>query len=320
MSDPKRTTLRQLVATEQVFAPCIWDCFSARAAELTGYKAALLSGGALGFSMSGLPDIGLLTAEELIWATDRIAAYSPLPLIVDADDGYGETALNAYRTTARLARAGAMAVTIDDTTGVRGYERWGAQLRAGVPDGAIDHPVIARDAWLAKMRASLDACAGTDCMLIARTEAKLKHGLDEAIERCIRAVELGAEMTLIIGLMSLEEARKVAEHVPGWKMYPDVGSKDGVPDVTLEEVAALGFNLVTMHYLEKAAMFGMLDYGRHVIADRTTVYPDDHAMGGLSREAQRLAMPADPRWLERERTWTSGAPETGTPSAGEAPA
>ena len=119
------SSLQASLATEQVFAPCIWDCFSARAAELTGYHATLLSGGALGFSASGVPDIGLMTAEELIWATERITSYSPLPLVVDADDGYGETSLNAYRTTARLVRAGAMAVTIDDTTGVRGYERWG---------------------------------------------------------------------------------------------------------------------------------------------------------------------------------------------------
>ena len=303
MMGKKRASLRELVATEQVFAPCIWDCFSARAAELTGYKATLLSGGALGFSMSGVPDIGLLTADELIWATERIATYSPLPMIVDADDGYGETALNAYRTTARLARAGAMALTIDDTTGVRGYERWGQQLRGGAGDGTIDHPVVPRDAWLAKIKASLAACEGTDCMLIARTEAKLKHGLDEAIERCIRAVELGAEMTLIIGLMRIEEARKVAEHVPGWKMYPDVASVNGVPDVRLDDIGALGFNLVTMHYLEKATMFGMLDYGKHVIADRTTVYADSHDMGGLSPEERRNTMPGDRWWLDSEEEW-----------------
>ncbi len=312
MLSKPRTTLRQLLESGQVFAPCVWDGFSLRAAELTGFKAALLSGGALGQSIGGLPDVGLMTAEELIWATERLAAYSPLPLIVDADDGYGETAIGAYRTAGRLARAGAMAVTIDDTTGWRGYERWGRQLRGGAKDGEIDHPVVSRETFLAKMRASLEACADTDCMLIARTESKLKYGLDEAIERLVRAVELGAEMTLVIGLMNLDEAETVARALPGWKMYPDVGSIAGVPDARLEDLAALGYNLVTMHYLEKAAMFGMLDYGRHVIAEGTTVYPDCHDMGGLAPSEWAATMPNDPLWLEREREWLGSRRRAGS--------
>ncbi len=307
MKGQTRTTLRRLLAAEQIFAPCIWDCFSARAAEETGYKATLLSGGALSYAMNGVPDIGLLNAEELIWATDRIATYSPLPLIVDADDGYGESAIAAYRTCMRLVKAGAAAITLDDTTGIRGYERWGGEFRDGVRAGKIDgnvkHPVISQERWLEKVRAGLDACAGTDCVLIARTESKLGVGFDEAIERCVRAEELGAEMTLVIGLKSLDECKRLSEHVHGWKMYPDVASVDGVPDVRLENIAPLGFNLVTMHYLEKASMWGMLDFGRHVIADRTTVYADDHTMGGRSPEQQRQALHGDQPWLTWEREW-----------------
>jgi methylisocitrate lyase len=308
----KGTLLRTLLADGQVFAPCIWDCFSARAAELEGFEATLLSGGALGRSMSGVPDIALMNAEELIWATERIADYSPLPLIVDADDGYGETALTAYRTARRLARGGAAALTLDDTTGVRGYARWGRAFResvgAAAPEQPISHPTVSRDAWLQKVRAGLDACEGTDCLLIARTEAKLTLGLDEAIERCARALELGAEMTLIIGLKNIDECRQVAAQVPGWKMYPDVASTHGVPDVELDEAASLGFNLVTMHYLEKASMYGMLDFSRHVFADRTTVYADEHPMAGFSKAEQELALHDDSKWLEIERVW---ATETG---------
>jgi 2-methylisocitrate lyase-like PEP mutase family enzyme len=301
----KRTALRDLLSKEQVFAPCIWDCMTARAAEVTGFKATLLSGGALADSLAGVPDIALLNVEELIWATDRIARYSPLPLIVDADDGYGETPLHAYHTTMRLARAGAMGLTLDDTTGVRGWQRWGQKLVAGEKDGAEGtyiHPVVSQDLWLAKVKASLAAAEGTDCVVIARTEAKLQFGLDEAIERCVRALDLGAEMTLIIGLKSLAECEKVAEKVPGWKMYPDVMSKNGVPDVRLEDVAALGFNLVTMHYLEKASMFGMLDYGKHVIAEGSTIYADDHDMGGLTPAEKATAHSLhNTWWLEAEK-------------------
>lgn len=301
----KRTTLRELVAKKQIFAPCIWDCMSARVAESVGFEATLLSGGALSTAVCGLPDIGLITADDLVRQTEFVTACSALPCIIDADDGYGELPLNAYRLTRRLAQAGAMALTVDDTTGYRGYNRWGEQLRSGKKDGAIDHPVISRKAWLAKMKASLEAVEGTDCMLIARTECKLKEGLDEAIERCIRARELGAEMTLIIGLMNLEEAEKVAKYDKGWKMWPDVMSTNGVPDVTLKDIEPLGFNLVTMHIFEKGAMYGMMDYGKNVIKDLNTVYHDQHNMGMTPEEMKKaFSMDQDKHWFEKEaRFW-----------------
>jgi methylisocitrate lyase len=296
-----KVTLRELVAREQVFAPCIWDCRTARIAEIAGYKAALLSGGQLAESVCGLPDIGMLTADDLVQASEWICGYSPLPIIIDADDGYGETPLNAYRTTRRVARAGAMALTLDDTTGFRGYNRWGAQFAAGCKDGQINHPVVPMKDWLAKIRASLAACEGTDCMVIARTESKLKYSLDEAIERCVRARELGVEMTLIIGLKTLEEGRKVAKHDIGWKMWPDVSSRNGVPDVELRDLEPLGFNLVTVHYLEKASMYGMMDYSRHVIRDHTTVYADQHDMGMSEEERKKCMDMSVDWWLEMEK-------------------
>jgi 2-methylisocitrate lyase-like PEP mutase family enzyme len=296
-----KATLRELVAKEQIFTPCIWDCRTARVAEVTGYKAALLSGGQLAESVCGLPDIGLMTADDLVQATERICNYSPLPIIIDADDGYGETPLNAYRTILRIARAGAMALTLDDTTGFRGYNRWGAQFSSGCKDGEIDHPVMPMKDWLAKIKASLAACEGTDCMVIARTESKLKYGLDEAMERCVRARELGAEMTLIIGLKTIEEGRTVARHDPGWKMWPDVSSRHGIPDVRLEDIEPLGFNLVTMHTLEKGAMYGMIDFSKHVIRERNTVYVDQHDMGMTAEERKQCMDMAVDWWLVREK-------------------
>ena len=90
-------SFKELVAKEQIFAPCIWDCRTARAAELAGFKAALLSGGQLAESVVGLPDIGMITADDLVQSTERICNYSSLPIIIDADDGFGETPLTRYR-------------------------------------------------------------------------------------------------------------------------------------------------------------------------------------------------------------------------------
>jgi methylisocitrate lyase len=302
------TTFRDLVARQQVLAPCIWDCYSAKAAELAGFHALLLSGASLGFSMCGVPDLGLHNQEELIWATDRIADYSPLPLVIDADDGFGDT-VNAYRTCARLAKAGAGAILIEDTPNERGSGRFGramdAATRTGLVDRNVAHPVVSQELWLSKIKAGLEACSGTECVVIARTESKLELGLDEAIERCVKAAELGAEMTYVHALRTLDECRKVATVLPGWKMFGDLATIDGVPFVRLEDIQQLGFNLVTMHFLEKGSLYGMLDYANHVANERSTGYADSHTMGGLSVDEQRAVQERDRGWLAAERGWRS---------------
>ena len=301
-----RTTFRELFSKEQVFTPCVWDCYSAKAAELAGFKATLLSGASLGFSMSGVPDMGLHNQEELVWATDRISDYSPLPLIIDADDGFGDVA-QCYRTCRRLAKAGAAAILIEDTPNERGYARFGRDMEKATLEGKLDgnvrHEVVSKELWLAKIKASLDAVEGTDCVIIARTESKLELGLDDAIDRCLRAEALGAEMTYVHGLRTLDECEKVAKVLPGWKMFGDIAVVNGKPFVELDDIAALGFNLVTMHYLEKGSMYGMMDFGKRVFADMSTRYSDEHDMGGYSKEEQRQLLQRDIGWLDAEDEW-----------------
>lgn len=302
---PRVPSLMELCEKEQIFAPCVWDCRSAHAAEMAGFKALLLSGGQVAESICGVPDIGLITADDLVYMTERVCAYSPLPVIVDADDGFGDTPLTTYRLIKRLIAAGAKGCTLDDTTGIRGWNRWGAAMMGGYVDGSIDHKSVSRERWLAKVKAALKAAEGTDFLVIARTECKLKLGLDEAILRTQMARELGAQMTLIIGLKTIEEAKKVGEADPGHKMWPDVMSKNGVPDVVLSDVEPYGFSFVTCHFLEKAMMYGAAEYSRHVLADRNTVYADMHDMGGLTPEEQHRwgDMGLNP-WLDAEADFT----------------
>lgn len=294
----QKISLKEQLAKGQVFAPCIWDCVTARAAELAGFDAVVLSSGALAWSMLGMPDLGLLTIDEVVFATQRIAGFSKLPLIVDAEDGYGESPLHTYRTVSRLAHAGAMAVMIDDTTGIRGWER---QL---YQDNRL-YEVIPAHAWLAKLRAALKACEGTECMLIARTEAKFKHGMAEAIRRCQAAAALGAPMTLAIGIRGMEDCRALAQAVPGPKMYPDVKSVKGVPDIELEAVKPLGFDLVTLHFMEKAVEFGLMEYAFANAENRNTVYSDGHDMGGLAKKLPAGGFSTYKRWLDLEQEFNS---------------
>lgn len=306
-------SLKELIMEEQIFAPCVWDCRSARAAELSGFKALMLSGGQLAESVAGLPDIGLITADDLVQSTERISNYSSLPVIVDADDGFGDTPLTTYRLITRLINAGAKGCTLDDTTGIRGWNRWGFAMMNGYKDGDIKHEVVSKEKWLSKIAAALEAAKGTDFLVIARTECKLQYGLAEAIDRCKAAEAMAAEMgvdvmTLIIGLKTIEEAEIVSKEVKGWKMWPDVMSKNGKPDIDLYDVEPYGFNFVTCHYLEKASMYGMYDYGKHVIKDRNTVYHDDHDMGGMSADEMK-------KWMDMDLNYWIGIEEEFNESA-----
>ena len=266
-----RKTLRQLMEKGQVFTPIVWDCFTAYMAEIEGFEAILLSGGCLQGNICGFPDIGLSSVDDLIRMTQSICNYSDLPLVVDADDGYGESPLVTYRTACRLVDAGAAAFTIEDTTGFRGINRWGNGSKP-----VQKSPVVDRDLWLSKVKASVAACKGSDCLVVARTDSLIGYGREEAVERCNRAHELGADMTMIIGQHTLEEAAYFAEHVEGELFYPDITSKDGKPYMTLDQLKELGYGIVSCHFFEKACIAGIHDFCKHFKADLTTVYGDTY--------------------------------------------
>lgn len=292
-------SFREQLAKEQIFAPCVFDCMSAKVAELCGYNGLMLSGGLTARSMSGYPDLGILSLDELEWVTNRITSMTKLPLVIDAENGMGEGPLNAYRTAYRLAKAGAKGLTIEDTTGIRGWGRMSANNELQGLETEAN--------WLAKIRAAKSALEGSDCVLIARTESLPILGLDGAIERCVKAMDAGADMTVIVMIKTIDQCKRIAARLPGWKMYPDLFSHDGIPDVTLDEIEPLGFNFVTMHALGKGAFYGMIDFGRHNFENKSAVYSDQHDFAGLTKEEEKKARGFDAdRWFELERQFYKG--------------
>lgn len=304
--EKNKVSLKKMLSEGQVFAPCVWDPISARAAEVSGFKAVLLAGGPIAAYANGLPDIGLITADDLVRQTERVCDYTSLPVIVDADDGYGETPLNTFRLAKRLVRAGAAGFSIEDSTGFRGFNRWAYFTRTNRPDGSVEHPIVSKELWLSKIAAALDACNGTDCLVIARTEAKFGMSLDVAIDRALAARELGADIVLVMGMLTIEEAKKVSDCIPGWKMWPDVQSKNGVPDVRLDEIAPLGFNLVTTHIFERGCFSTMVNVGRHVLEEESTVFADTFPLATDKKTAvQAFETRLDDPWLLKEDEWLS---------------
>jgi methylisocitrate lyase len=252
-----QVSLKTLLADgEQIWAPCVYDCLSAKVVEMAGYRALMLSSMEVAIAMSGVPD-GIINSEELLWIVSRIAAASPLPLVVG--------------------------VTIEDIAG-----HWFADYESG------DGHLLDADAWATNIKAAADALTGTDCLLIARTNAKggglldsasymgRALGIDEAIRRCNMGLDAGADMTLIMDINHedcMDEVREVSKRVPGWKMYPDIKAGAGVPDVDLDEIRSYGFNFVTSHGAMKGATKGMYDYQTVNFAARNTQYSENDEFG-----------------------------------------
>ena len=272
-----KKSLRQVLleADRCVVAPCVYDCASARAVEMVGFPAMMLSGGEVSVAMNGVIDYGFSNLTDIEWITSRISQTSGIPLAADIEDGFGGP-LAVYRSAKRMAAAGAKALQLED---------------AG--DMEESTSLLPREKYYEKVRAALAALEGTDCFLIARTNADPATELDEGVERCRMAVELGAQMTTVVKLSNLRDAAYVAERVPGWKMYPDVGGKDGVAEVTVEDIYPLGFNFLTMHYTLKAAMDGMLEHGKHNFAQQGSLYTCDKvdATGVMGMSASPLFDP-----------------------------
>jgi len=254
-----RKSLRKLLQQSKkcIVAPCVYDCASARSVEMVGFKAVMLSGGELSLAMNGVVDYGFNNLTDIEWMVSRLSRSSPLALAVDIENGFGGP-LAVYRACKRMANAGAHAVQLEDSG-----------------DMEESTSLLPREDYYAKVKAAVAALKGTDCMLIARTNADPAAQRDEGCARCKKAVELGAEMTTVVKLSNLADAKYVARKVPGWKMYPDVKGKDGVPEVTVDEIYPLGFNFMTMHYLLKAAMDGMLEHGKKNFKQQGNVYTCD---------------------------------------------
>ena len=226
-----------------IVAPCVYDCASMRAVEMVGFEAAMLSGGEVSIAMNGVIDYGFSNLTDIEWMCSRVSQTSAIPLAADIEDGFGGP-LAVYRSTKRMIAAGAQALQLEDSG-----------------DMENSTTLLPREKYYEKVRAALAAMEGTDCFLIARTNADPETEMEEGCERMRAAVEMGAKMSTVVRISTLDHAKVVSEKVPGWKMFPDVRDIDGKPGVTVDQIYPLGFNFLTMHYLLKAAMDGMLEHG-----------------------------------------------------------
>ncbi len=181
--------------------PCAYDGFSARIAEQVGFPAVALSGNAVSGSVLGVPDIGALGMWENVEHSGRIARSLGVPLLCDADTGYGGV-MNVVRTVREFEAAGVAGINLEDQV---------TPKRCGILPQGI--PVVSQTEHVQKIRAAVEARRSRDFLVIARTDAKSMHGLEDATRRARAYVEAGADAALVVGANTPEELRYVAKVV-----------------------------------------------------------------------------------------------------------
>jgi methylisocitrate lyase len=235
--------LRDLVADTTIQVPGAPSALFARLIERCGYDAMYLSGAAFSAGVLALPDVGLFTLTELVQEATFLTRACALPLIVDADTGFGE-ALNVERTIVELEAAGAAAVQLEDQQFPK---------RCGHLAGKS---LVEASAMCAKLRAAAAAKADQDLVIIARTDARGVTSLDDAIDRAKRYLDAGADWIFPEALQSKEEFEQFADAIDA-PLVANMTEFGKSPLLTLDELAGLGYSVVLYPVtLLRVAMFG----------------------------------------------------------------
>ena len=224
------TIRRSLKEKGQLIMPGVYDALSAQIATKTGFEVIFISGYSLAATMLGEPDFGILTQTEMLSAAQRICSVTDLPVIVDADTGYGN-AINVIRTVDELIRIGAGGMFLEDQV-------W--PKRCGHMKGK---QVISLEEQVKKLQAAIDAKKNRDFFVVARTDARQALGLDEAIMRGIAFKQTGADAVFIEAPETKEEMLEIARCVPG-PLVANMLERGVTPLMEPKELHDLGFDLV----------------------------------------------------------------------------
>ncbi|HEX2230423.1 MAG TPA: isocitrate lyase/PEP mutase family protein, partial [Candidatus Binatia bacterium] len=228
---PNPFSVRQVLDRDgQLIMPGVYDALSAKIAARAGFEVIFITGYSLSATLLGEPDFGLLTQTEVIAAARRISPVVDVPVIVDADTGYGN-AINVIRTVEELIRCGAAGMFLEDQV-------W--PKRCGHMRGK---QVIALDEQLNKLRAAIDARKNGNFFIVARTDSRQGLGLSEAITRGIAFKEAGADAVFIEAPQSKEEMKEIARQVPG-PLVANMLERGVTPLMGPKELLDLGFQLV----------------------------------------------------------------------------
>jgi 2,3-dimethylmalate lyase len=224
--------LRALLGSGQtILAPGAFDPLAARLVEEAGFPAVYMTGFGTSAALLGRPDVGLLTMTEMAGNAGRIAACVDIPVIADADTGYGNP-LNVIRTVGAYEAAGVAGIHIEDQV---------APKKCGHMEGK---QVIPAPEMAEKVRAAVEARAQPEFVIIARTDARAVEGLERALERARLYREAGADVLFIEAVVSEEEVQEAARAFPGVPLLFNWAEGGKTPPIGIDRLTELGYRIV----------------------------------------------------------------------------
>jgi 2,3-dimethylmalate lyase len=245
------TQLRQLLREPGIIvAPGAYDCLTAKLIAREGFPAVYMTGAGTALTRLGQPDLGLATLSEMVTNAAAIASTVAIPLIADADTGYGG-ALNVYRTVREYEKSGVAALHIEDQVFPK---------RCGHLEGK---QVVPTEEMVIKLRAAVEARTDEDFVLIARTDALAVIGLDNTLRRCHAYIEAGADVLFVEALRNREEIERIVRevHVPLLYNFVEHGKSPLLP---VDELQRLGFKVVIF---PGSIMLAVLPLVRQILAE-----------------------------------------------------
>jgi 2-methylisocitrate lyase-like PEP mutase family enzyme len=240
----KGKIFRDALKRGMVAAPGCYDCITARSIERAGFEAVYMTGAGTAATL-GYPDYGLVTMSEMADTAGRIAAAIKLPVIADADTGYGNE-LNAIRTVREYEKRGVAGIHIED----QGFPKKCGHLE--------DKVIVPLEDYVAKIRAAVSARIDPDFLIIARTDSRAVLGFEEAIRRANAAIEAGADMAFVEAPQTLEETASVPKLVKGPCMLNMVW-RGKTPDLSLVEAEKLNYAFMILPGVLSRTVVGACD-------------------------------------------------------------
>ncbi|WZO99724.1 methylisocitrate lyase [Isosphaeraceae bacterium EP7] len=283
--------LRAALDAGPIMIPGAFNALTARMAERLGYHAIYLSGGALSAGWAGVPDIGLLTATEFADQAAVLARATSLPLLCDADTGFGE-AINVERTVTLYERAGAAGLHLEDQEMPKRCGHLSGKRLVGV------------DAMCAKIRAAVAARSDPDFVLIARTDARSVEGFEAAVTRSRAYLDAGADMIFPEALESAAEFERFAREVKA-PLIANMTEFGRGPLLDFDELAGYGYKAVLYPLTAfRAAMKAAGD----VLAELRDRGTQRSSLGAMMDRAELYEHLGYSAWEARDRAYFGGEP------------
>jgi len=281
---------REILRGDVFVMPVVHDALCAKIAERAGFRAIFSAGYANSASLLGMPDVNLLAMTEMVDAARRISGAVKIPVIADADTGYGNVT-NVVRTVREYKRSGAAGIIIEDQVSPK---------RCGHMSGK---DIVPREEMTAKIRAALDVRESDDFFIIARTDSLSVNGIDDAIERANLYREEGADMTFVEAVETVDHMRRVIDETEGPHMANMIpGGR--TPLLTVEELTEIGYRVVAYPTINTYAVArATADIFEHLLAggsfegieDRLMDFDEFNDLVGLDemREKERRYLMED---------------------------